>query len=253
MQIKNKKILITGGANGIGFLLANTLIKKDAIVIILDKDKNKIVQIKKEIKNYKKKLHVFECDISKKNNVDTSIKNVFKLFNSIDILINNAAILKDSLLISCFKGKIKKLPLENWESVINTNLNGAMYVTREIVERMVLKRIEGLIINVSSVSSYGNPGQSAYAATKAGLNALTVTWSQELHNFGIRVAGLSPGITNTDMPKQSLSKTQLEIWKKRIPLKRFATINEIVKGFIFIIENNYFTGKTLEIDGGLRL
>ena len=115
-----------------------------------------------------------------------------------------------------------------------------MYVTREIVERMVLKRIEGLIINVSSVSSYGNPGQSAYAAAKAGLNALTVTWSQELHNFGIRVAGLSPGITNTDMPKQSLSKTQLEIWKKRIPLKRFATINEIVKGFIFIIENNYF-------------
>ena len=253
MQIKNKSILITGGANGIGFLLLKKLIEKGANVIVLDNDKNKLKQINKKFKDYKNKLYFFDCDISNNASVALVIKKVFKLFKNIDVLVNNAAVLQDSLLISIFKGKIKKLPLDNWHKVINTNLNGTFYITREIVEKMVINRTNGLIINVSSISSYGNSGQSAYAASKAALNSLTVTWSQELQNFDIRVAGLSPGITDTDMPKNSLSNTLLENWRQKIPLKRFAKISEIMKGLIFIIENDYFNGRILEIDGGLRI
>lgn len=253
MQIKNKNILITGGANGIGFLLLKKLVQKGANVIVLDNDQSQLKQINKKFKDYKNKLYFFNCDISNKKSVSLTIKKVFKLIKNIDVLVNNAAILQDSLLISIFKGKIKKLSLDNWHKVINTNLNGTFYVTREIVEKMVINRTSGLIINVSSVSSYGNSGQSAYASSKAALNSLTVTWSQELQNFDIRVAGLSPGITDTDMPKRSLTDTLLENWKQKIPLKRFAKVNEMIKGFIFIIENDYFNGRILEIDGGLRI
>ena len=132
-------------------------------------------------------------------------------------------------------------------------MDSYFFVTREVVEKMAKNFTHGVIVNVSSISAAGNKGQTAYAASKGAINALTVTWAQELGPLGIRVAGLAPGIVDTDMPKKSLSKNLLKTIINKTPTKRMATPKEIAHGIIFIIENDFFCGRTLELDGGLRM
>ena len=115
---------------------------------------------------------------------------------------------------------------------------------------MVLKRTSGVIVNVSSVSAAGNMGQTSYAASKAAINALTVSWAQELSLFGIRTAGVAPGMTDTQMPKESMTEKQLEQWIKKTA-QRMGQTEEIAQGIIFALENDFFCGRTLQIDGGL--
>jgi len=132
-------------------------------------------------------------------------------------------------------------------------LNGVFYMTSHAVRKMVEQRRRGLIINISSICAAGNLGQSAYSASKAAVNALTVTWAKELGPFGIRVAGVAPGFTRTDTTINSMSESVLNDWKSKTPSRRIADPLEIVEGILFIIRNDFFNGRILELDGGLRL
>ena len=118
---------------------------------------------------------------------------------------------------------------------------------------MVEHRTKGLIINVSSISANGNVGQSAYSAAKAAVNALTVTWSKELGMFGIRSTAIAPGIVDTSSTQRSLSEANIRKWKKNTPLGRLGKLEEISESVKFIIENDFFNGRILEIDGGLKI
>ena len=118
---------------------------------------------------------------------------------------------------------------------------------------MVSNRNPGLIINISSIASEGNEGQSAYSAAKAGINALTFTWAKELSRFNIRVAGISPGFFSTESTYQSINKSYIEHIKKNTPSKRLGKISELIQGIDFIIKNKFFNGKILKIDGGLKI
>jgi len=148
-------------------------------------------------------------------------------------------------------GEIKRHDLELWNKIISVNLTSVFIVSSYVAEYMIKKRTKGLIINVSSVSSNGNAGQSAYSAAKAGVIALTKTWAKELNGLGIRVASISPGFTRTDTLLSIMNEKLISEWSKKIPLRRMAQPSEIADGILFIIHNDYFNGKTLELDGGL--
>jgi len=254
MELENKNIIITGGAGGIGTTTVKMLKEKNCTIGIVDNNEKNILLLKKHLDNITSgKALYYPIDAGDITKVEKSVNDFIGRSGHIDILINNSAILKDSPLISIFKGEIKKISIKTWNKTMASNLNSFFYFTREVVEKMILQRTKGIIINISSISSSGNIGQTSYAASKSAINALTVTWSQEFSAFGIRVAGLAPGMTNTSMPINSMTKQQIDTWINKIPLRRMAEPQEISHGIKFIIENDYFSGRTLELDGGLRM
>lgn len=253
MDINGKNIIVTGGAGGIGLCVIQNLLKKNAIVAAVDLNKNKLDVLKNKCSSLPGKLFCYCGDVGDINFVEKVTDDFFSNCGKIDALVNNAAILRDAPLASIFKGKINKFPIDVWEQTISTNLRGIFYFGREVAEKMIVKRTKGVIINVSSISAVGNIGQSAYAAAKAGVNALTVTWALELAHFGIRVAGIAPGMTATDMPKASMPRSVILEWIKRTPVRRMGLPEEIADGINFILKNDFFCGRIIEIDGGLRM
>ena len=247
MELKNKKILVTGGSNGIGRELVNSLISEGVYVGVLDINKSAFTEIEKS----SKKVFCFECDITKPSAVEKSVEKFYEMHGAIDVLVNNAGILFSSPIVGLTLTGLKKHSYKEWNKVIDTNLNSLCYVTANVVEKMMQDRVKGVIINVSSVSSAGNAGQSAYSAAKAGVNALTSTWAKELSTMGIRVVGVSPGYSDTVSTHNALSKSIIEKIRQEIPIKRLAKPHEIVDAILFAIKNNYMNGKVIEIDGGL--
>lgn len=249
MKITEKNIIVTGGAKGIGRTLVEKLVKARAKVGVFDLDRNALNNLKMKFPD----IFCLSCDVSNFEQVETAVNRFYHKFNTIDVLVNNAGLIYNSPLISFGKRGIIKHDVKMWDMVIRTNLNSVFYMTSNVVEKMILKRTKGLIINVSSICAAGNIGQTAYSAAKAGVNALTSLWSKELSNFKIRVAGIAPGFIKTDTTMESLSESVINDWIRNTPEKRFGEPSEIVDGILFIIKNDFFNGKILELDGGLKL
>jgi 3-oxoacyl-[acyl-carrier protein] reductase len=169
----------------------------------------------------------------------------------IEVLINNAAVLHDQALVSKLRGNMKKHSFMDWQETLQSNLTGAFLMAREVASMMIRGNRRGVIVNISSISRHGNAGQSAYAASKAGIDALTVTWSHELAMYGIRVVGIAPGFVETPMTAK-IPRLFLERLRDKSPLKRFGTLAEFGHTMQYVLENDYLHGKTLELDGGLR-
>jgi len=144
-----------------------------------------------------------------------------------------------------------KLPLAQWQAVIDVNLTGVFLCGREAAERMV-RQGGGVIINISSISRAGNAGQTNYTAAKAGVAAMSVVWAKELARYGVRVGTIAPGFTKTDITA-GMRPDVLEKALAPVPLKRLGTPEEIAHAAVFIVENDFFTGRCIDIDGGLRL
>ena len=247
MELKDKKVIVTGGARGIGRSLVEQLINEDAIVGIFDIDREQF----KEIKETHPNVLCIECDTTNPDQVETSVETFCEQFGKIDILVNNAGILYSAPLVSFTENGLKKHDARMWDKVISTDLNSVFYMTVSVVEKMLLKRTKGVIVNISSVSASGNAGQSAYSAAKAGVNALTATWSKELSPMGIRVVGIAPGYTNTESTQTVMNEKVLNDIVKKVPMRRLGKADEIVKSILHVIENDFFNGKIIEIDGGL--
>lgn len=249
MDLIQKNIIVTGGANGIGKVLAISLLDEGANVCVIDFDEKALTEFREEYPS----ILVSHCDISNINNVDSSIEGFFNKFGSIDALINNAGMIHNSLFLSMSQDGLKTYDVEQWKKVIDINLNGTFYVTAATVKKMIEKRTEGVIINITSIAAQGNIGQSAYSASKAALEALTVTLSKELSLYRIRVAGLAPGFASTDRTMNSMEPSVIKDWKKKTPLRRMAKPEEIVDGILFILKNDFYNGQILRLDGGLRI
>jgi len=144
------------------------------------------------------------------------------------------------------------MSLAQWQAVIDVNLTGVFLCTREVAAKMIELKNEGAIVNISSISRAGNMGQANYSAAKAGVAADTVVWAKELARYGIRVAGVAPGFIETEMTA-SMKPEALEKMTSGIPLKRMGKPAEIAHSVAYILENDYYTGRILELDGGLRL
>tara|TARA_B100000315_G_C14534021_1_gene567562 strand:- start:458 stop:1207 length:750 start_codon:yes stop_codon:yes gene_type:complete len=247
MEISNQIIIVTGGAKGIGKGIAKELIRNGAKVVVLDIDKIAIETLKKE----EDTVYCLACDITNEKEVASTIDNVQQTFGRIDCLVNNAGVIHNEPLINLFSKTDKKHSLDSWERVIRLNLTSVFLVTLHVVEKMVAHRIKGVVVNISSICAKGNTGQSAYSASKAGVNALTTTWAKELGSFGIRAVGVSPGFIDTESTKNSMKEELIDKWKKKIPLKKLGKVEHIASAVLFALQNPYLTGKVLEIDGGL--
>ncbi len=249
MNIAEAIVIVTGGGQGIGNYIATNLSTIAKKVIVIDNDKTLLDKIDA---NYD--IAGYLCDLTDSVEVSTTFKKIFEDWGAVNILINNAGFIHSEPLFNMLKKHDSKHSIENWKKTIDINLNAVFYTSTNFVEMLYSKRIKGgLIINISSISALGNSGQSAYSAAKAGVEAMTKTWSKELGMFKIRCAAIAPGFFNTDSTKNSLSENVLQKWEQSVPLKRLGNLDEVFSGVKFIIENDYFNGKILSIDGGLTI
>jgi 3-oxoacyl-[acyl-carrier protein] reductase len=169
-------------------------------------------------------------------------------------LVNNAGILRDGLLVKRDKatGAIVKLTREQWQAVIDVNLTGATLMARDVVAKMAGAGHKGVIVNISSIARHGNRGQSNYSAAKAALATNTKTWSLEFAPFGIRVGAVAPGMIETPMT-QGMNPKAREALIASIPVGRIGLPEDIWQAVKFIIECDYFNGRTIDVDGGLSM
>jgi 3-oxoacyl-[acyl-carrier protein] reductase len=247
MDLRGKKVIVTGGVRGLGRAAVEALIAKEAIVTVFDVNIAGLA----ELRDLHPALNCVECDISNYEQVVEATGRYHAEFKSADILINNAGILYSAPLIRLSISGIEKHDVAMWHKTLATNLSSVFYMTACIVEKMVVTRTKGVIVNISSISAAGNAGQSAYSAAKAGVNALTATWAKELGALGIRVVAVAPGFTDTESTKEALNESALQEIVKKVPLKRLGKPQEIAASIISVIENDFFNGKVYELDGGL--
>ena len=253
MDINNKMIIVTGAARGLGQAIAIHLASHGARVALVDLNTDDLEQTYQRILSAGNKAKAYACNVASEIEVKTTVKQVFDDSGCIHGLVNNAGILRDGLLVKAKDGKIiDTLSYEKWQSVINVNLTGAFLCGREVAASMIEHSVQGAIINITSISRAGNFGQSNYAAAKAGVVALTTTWARELARYGIRSAAIAPGMIRTEMTEAMKPEAQAKM-TSGIPAGRMGSPDEIARTVGFIFENDYFNGRVLELDGGLRL
>ena len=247
MDITGKNVIITGGARGMGKKFAVNLKNRGARPYVVDVVQENLDALKSETGIPGQVL-----DVSREKDVEAFFEDFTAKNGAPDVLINNAGITADALFIKQKGDEITKFPFSNWERVMNVNLTGVFLCAREAAFHMVKHKIKGVIINISSISRAGNLGQTNYSATKSAVDSMTVTWAKELAKFGIRVGAVAPGYINTEM----VAKIKPEILEKviqNIPLGRLGEMEEISQAVQFIIGNDFFTGRILEVDGGMRI
>ena len=253
MDIKNKTIIVTGAARGLGQAMAIYLARDGAQIALLDLDTEILEHTRQKILAIGGTASAYSCNVADENSVKTTIKQVSDDFGHIHGLINNAGILRDGLLVRAKQGKvIDTLSYDKWQSVMNVNLTGVFLCGREVAAHMIEKRVHGVIINIASISRAGNFGQSNYSAAKAGVVALTTTWARELARYNIRSAAIAPGMIETEMTGAMKPEARAKM-NAGIPAGRMGTPGEIARTAKFIFKNDYFNGRVLELDGGLRL
>jgi 3-oxoacyl-[acyl-carrier protein] reductase len=248
MDIANSRVLVTGGGRGIGRFLAEGLLQNGARVFVFERDQNLL----DELPSHDRLVKV-QCDVTDPVDVDKKIADIFTEYGGVNVCINNAGIIHSEPLVNLLSREDKKHSRANWNKVIEVNLNAVFYVASSFVEKLVAKKEPGLVVNISSISAQGNVGQSAYSASKAAVEALTVTWAKELGMFKIRCACIAPGFFDTPSTRAGLSENMLTRWQKSVPLARLGSLEELLRAVEFVIENDYYNGKVLALDGGLTI
>lgn len=253
MQLPGKVVAITGAAQGLGKAMALHLAEKGASLALIDMNQEALEVTQAECRVFGVKAESYVANIAVEAEVEALFANIAAQMGRLDGLINNAGIIRDSLLLKSKDGILEsKLSLADWNNVINVNLTGVFLCGREAAIQMVKLGNGGCIINISSISRAGNMGQSNYSAAKAGVAALATTWAKELARYGIRAAAIAPGFIATDMTASMKPEVIAKI-ESGIPAKRMGQPLEIAQTAAFILENDYISGRVIEVDGALRL
>ena len=252
MIIRDKVFVITGAARGLGFAFAKDLAEAGARLALVDLNAEGLEQAANSLRELGTEVRFYTANVSSEAEVTALFDNVQKDFGGIDGLINNAGITRDSMLVKRTGDHIEMMKTSDWQQVIDVNLTGVFLCGREAAARMVQANRQGVIVNISSICRNGNIGQSNYSATKSGVAALTSTWGKELCRYGIRVGAIAPGYVNTEMVQQ-IRGDVLDKIKAQVPLGRLAEPAEIAHTARYIIENDYFSSRTISVDGGFRL
>jgi len=253
MDLRKKVVVITGAGRGLGRSMALAFAERGADVAALDLDAAALAETVAQCEAKSVRARAYVLDVTDEPQVIRAFDAVTAEFRRFDILVNNAGITRDALLVKAQDGAIhSKMTLAQWQAVIDVNLTGVFLCGREGAERMIAAKQGGLIVNISSISREGNPGQTNYAAAKAGVAAMTVTWAKELARYGIRAAAIAPGFCATDI-LAAMKPEMLDRVKAAVPLRRLGEPSEIASTAVFIAENDFVTGRVIEVDGGLRL
>ena len=246
MKLDGRVCLVTGGSGGIGESICLEMAKQGAIVIInYNSNKQSALEIAQKIGNIGFKSEIYKADVSDLDQVIEMVNSVYKKFGKIDILVNCAGITRDNLLM--------RMSEKQWDDVITTNLNGVFNTSKATVRYMIKQRY-GRIISISSiVGIYGNPGQTNYAAAKAGIIGFTKALAKEVGSRQITVNSIAPGFIKTKMTEFLADKTSLI--EERIALRRLGKPEDVANLAVFLAseEAGYITGQVIAVDGGLAL
>ena len=253
MDMHEKTVVVTGGGRGIGRAIALDLAAQGANLALFDLNEADLEETAQRCAAKSVTARAYRVNVADEADVSSAMSRVVADCGRLDGLVNNAGIVRDGLLVKVKDGAVVgEMSLDQWNAVIGVNLTGVFLCGREAAKHMIELGNGGVIVNISSISRTGNAGQSNYSAAKAGVESMAVVWAKELARFGIRAASVAPGFTRTDI----LSAMRPEVLNKLtapVPLKRLGLAEEIAHAVRFIFENEFFTGRCLDVDGGLRL
>jgi 3-oxoacyl-[acyl-carrier protein] reductase len=254
MELAEMKIIVTGGASGMGAYFVRQLLRAGARVAAGDVDLEGLEKLAAETGSLPGVLYTRSLDVTREQETAAFVEWAAASMDGLNGLINNAGIIRDGLLVKKDRdsGEIVKMSRADWQAVVDVNLTGATWMVRDGVAWMASAGEAGVIVNMSSLSRHGNRGQSNYVAAKAALAANTVTWAREFARFGIRVGALAPGVIETPMTRDMQQKAR-DALVAAVPVGRIGTPHDVWLGVKFIIENDYFTGRCIDIDGGLNM
>lgn len=238
----NKVVIVTGASRGIGREIAKSLaLKGYQIIANYNKSEKQAIELKEELEKENIKIDIFKADVSKRNEAKELVEYTINKYGKIDVLINNAG-------ISQIK-EFTQITDEDWNNMINTNLNSVFYMSQEVCKNMIHNK-NGCIINISSI--WGVLGASCevhYSVSKAGIDAMTKSLAKEMGPSNIRVNSIAPGIINTEM-NRNLSEEEINNIKEEIPLEKIGKAQDIEKCVEWLIEDEYTTGQIISINGG---
>jgi 3-oxoacyl-[acyl-carrier protein] reductase len=250
MRLKDKVSIITGGAAGIGLATAERFAEEGAHIVIWDVDQK---AGESAIKNIGHDADFYRVDVTDKVSVEKCVNKVTGKLGRVDVLVNNAGILRDSLLVKMKDGQLIKQMLEtDFDLVVAVNLKGVFNCTQAIAPVMI-RQGEGVILNATSIVGIdGNIGQTNYVATKAGVIGMTKVWARELGSHNIRVNAVAPGFTATDI-LNSMPEHVLDGMRAKTPLGRLGQTRDIANAYLFLASNeaSFITGTVLRVDGGI--
>jgi 3-oxoacyl-[acyl-carrier protein] reductase len=254
MDIRGSVVVITGGAQGLGFAMAQRFANSGANIALIDANKEQLTTAVNELKNViDGKILGYNANITDEKAVQDVFDNILDDFGKVNVLVNNAGILRDGLMVKAKDGVITdEMSLDQFNAVINVNLSGTYLCGKEAAKAMITSKQEGVIINISSVAKDGNMGQSNYSAAKAGVASLAMVWAKELARYNIRAAAIAPGACYSAMTA-SMKPEALERLEKMAPVRRLGQDYEIAQTAQFIVENDFYNGKVIAVDGGLVL
>jgi len=246
LEIKDKITLITGGAKGLGLAIASHLAALGSKIIIVDLDTNALASLPNSMEGY-------TLDVTCPTDVKMTINKIMSQHKQIDILINNAGVIYNEPMVNLFNAPQMMHNYENFRKALSVNLDSVFIMTSAVAEQMVLNRTQGAIINISSISANGNEGQTAYSAAKAGVNAMTVTWSKELGKLGIRCNAVAPGFIETESTHHALNESIIKHIVSNTPLRRLGHAHNVAEAVASIIKNDFMNGIVLPVHGGLTI
>jgi 3-oxoacyl-[acyl-carrier protein] reductase len=244
MRLQDKVAIVTGGGQGIGRATAITFAREGAKVVVADLNEETTKAVADEITSSGGQAIPVEVNVTQSDSVDAMVQATVDWGGTIDVLVNNAGITKDS--------RLQKMGEDAWDAVINVNLKG-VWLCGKAASAKMLEQGSGSIINASSiVGLYGNFGQSNYAATKGGVIAMTQTWAIEMGPKGVRVNAIAPGFTMTPM-LETVPQKVLDDISSKTPLRRLGTPEDIANAYLFLAsdESSFITGQVLAVSGGI--
>ncbi len=241
-DLKNKKVIITGGTRGIGLSILKEFYENNSEILTIGSNLNNLDKLKINFPN----IHIQQLDLKNLEKLNNEFPKFIDKLGGVDILVNNAGITRDNLTL--------RMKQEEWKDVIDINLNSVFFTCQHSIKSMIRNK-SGSIINITSVVGHtGNPGQANYTASKAGIVAMTKSLAREYAKKNIRLNCISPGFIDTDMTKDLKEEYKIELIKN-IPINRLGKGVDIAKAVIFLASNNssYITGETIHVNGGMYM
>ena len=254
MRLEDTRFIVTGAAQGMGRHFALRLAGAGGQVAAGDVNEAGLAALADDARALPGKVHTRRLDVAAEADVASFVAFAQEAMGGLNGLVNNAGILRDGLLVKRDRttGAITKLSREQWQAVIDVNLTGATLMARDVAATMAETGAKGVIVNISSIARHGNRGQSNYSAAKAALATNAKTWAVELAPFGIRVGAVAPGMIETPMT-QGMNPKARDALVASIPVGRIGLPEDIWMAVKFVIECDYFNGRTIDVDGGLGM
>lgn len=246
MELEGAVALVTGGAKGLGLAIAAYLKEQGAQVVIADLDTEAVANLPRDMEGC-------VLDVTHLDDAKIMVKGIVERHGRIDVLVNNAGVIFSEPMVNIMNPSGMMHDYSRFRKSVTANLDSVFIMTSAVVEQMVMRRTKGVIVNISSISACGNEGQTAYSAAKAGVNAMTVTWSKELGRLGIRCNAVAPGFIDTDSTRNALNESIIKHIQSNTPLRRLGKAIDVAQAVVALIDNDFINGVVLNVDGGLKI